>query len=144
MKIFCRVTEQGFVPLYDSDYEERQKLRTGDTVLCEVRKPRNYEFHKKFFALVRLTFANLPEHMHRQYGIYSEEDLLIALKIDLGISSIVNIAGRDVFREGSISFTAMDQSEFSAFYLRCINIILAKYLKGTDRQDLIDNIEQFK
>lgn len=48
MKIYCRVTDLGLVPMYDSDYEEKKRLKVGDTVLCDIKKPRNYEFHKKF------------------------------------------------------------------------------------------------
>ena len=62
MDIYCRVTEQGLVPMYDSDLEEKRRLKIGDTVLCKISRPRNYEFHKKFFALVRLTYENLPEY----------------------------------------------------------------------------------
>ena len=60
MDMFCRVTSHGLVPLYDSDYELAKRLRVGTTVRCRISLPRNYEFHKKFFALVRLTFENLP------------------------------------------------------------------------------------
>lgn len=131
MKIYCQVTEYGLIPMYDSDLDEKKKLKIGSTVLCDIKKPRNYKFHKKFFALVRLTFDNLPHSLQDALNIYSEADLLLSLKIDLGISSIVNISGRDVYREGSISFTAMDETEFEIFYRRCINIILYKYMQGT-------------
>ena len=60
MDIYCRVTPYGLVPLYDSDHDLKQRLRVGSTVRCRVSLPRNYRFHKKFFALVRLTFDNLP------------------------------------------------------------------------------------
>lgn len=143
MKILCQVTELGLMPMYDSDLEEKRKLKIGSTVLCDVKKPRNYKFHKKFFALLRLTFDNLPHHLHESLNIYSEEDLLLSLKIDLGISFVVNISGHDVYREGSISFAAMDEAEFEGFYHRCVNVILHRYLKGTGRQDLIDEVERF-
>ena len=46
--------------MYDSDLDEKHRLRIGDNVLCTIKRPRNYEFHKKYFALLRLTVANLP------------------------------------------------------------------------------------
>lgn len=143
MKLYCQVTEYGLVPLYDSDLDEKKRLKLGSTVLCDIKKPRNYKFHKKFFALIRLTFDNLPHPLHDKFNIYSEEDMLLSLKLDLGISKIVRIGEHDVFREGSISFAKMDEVEFEGFYHRCINMILHKYLRGTDRQDLLDEIERF-
>lgn len=144
MKIYCRVTDHGLIPLYDSDYEEKKKLRVGDTVLCDIKRPRNYEFHKKFFALVRLTFDNLPEHLHQALSIYSEEDLLLSLKIDLGLCTTVRYGFREVIKPGSISFASMDETEFQRFYSSCIDVILHRYLRGTDRQALLDEIERFK
>ena len=35
MKIYCQVTAQGLVPMYDSDYDEKQRLKVGETVLCD-------------------------------------------------------------------------------------------------------------
>ena len=143
MDIYCRVTPNGLVPMYDSDYNEKQRLRDGDTVLCHISKPRNYEFHKKFFALVRITFDNLPERLIQMLGIRSEEDMLDCLKIDLGLFSTLWHGGRQVVRLGSISFAAMDNTEFEKFYNRCITLILDKYLCGTDRQAVIEEVEHF-
>lgn len=143
MKIYCKVTEYGLVPMYDSDLDEKHKLKIGFTVLCDIKKPRNYKFHKKFFALIRLTFDNLPHSLQDALNIYSEADLLLSLKIDLGISSIVSISGRDVYREGSISFAAMDEAEFEGFYNRCVNMILHKYLHGTNQTDLLEEVSRY-
>lgn len=143
MEIYCQVTQQGLIPLYDSDLEQKRRLKTGSTVLCRISKPRNLRFHKKFFALLRLTFDNLPEHLHASLGIYSEEDMLMSVKIDLGLTTVVRIAGRDVLREGSISFAAMDETEFDGFYHRTVNLILHKYLRGTDRQALLDEVRKY-
>ena len=129
--------------MYDSDLDEKKRLKIGSTVLCDIRKPRNYKFHKKFFALLRLTFDNLPYHLHDELNIYSEEDLLLSLKLDLGISSIVRMGKRDVYRDGSISFAVMDETEFEGFYNRCINMILNKYLRGTNRSDLVEEIIRY-
>ena len=144
MKIYCRVTDYGLVPMYDSDYDEKKRLKVGDTLLFEVKRPRNYEFLKKFMALVRLTFDNLPEHLHDLMGIYSVDDMLTSLKYDLGLCTIIHIGDRDFIKEGSISFAAMDETEFEQFYKRSIDIILHRYLRGTDHQALLDEIIRFK
>lgn len=144
MKIYCRVTDMGLVPMYDSDYDEKKKLRVGENVLCDISKPRNYEFHKKFFALIRLVLDNLPEHISDKFNIYSEEDMLDALKVDLGLYNIVYVGGKQLVKVGSISFAKMDNTEFERFYNRSIDIVLNKYMNGTERFDLIEEINRFK
>lgn len=144
MKIYCRVTDIGLVPMYDSDYDEKKKLRVGENVLCDISKPRNYEFHKKFFALIRLVLDNLPEHISDTFNIYSEEDMLDALKVDLGLYNIVYVGGKQLVKVGSISFAKMDNTEFERFYNRSIDIVLNKYMNGTERFDLIEEINRFK
>ena len=143
MDIFCKVTDLGLIPMYDSDLECKRKLKVGDTVLCKITKPRNYEFHKKFFALIRLTFENLPEYMHAKYGIYSEEDLLTCLKLDIGLASVIEHNGQQLIKEGSISFAVMDDYEFEQFYNGCVKVILNKYLRGTTKPELLHEIHQF-
>lgn len=144
MEIYCRVTDQGLVPMYDSDLSEKQRLRNGDTVLCTIRRPRNYEFHKKYFALLRLTYQNLPYLIQQQMQIYSEEDMLDCLKIDLGLYTTVYHGGKPLLKTGSISFAKMDQSEFEQFFSRSVDIILQVYLRGTDRQALLEEVNNFK
>ena len=144
MEILCRVTAQGLVPMYDSDLDEKKKLREGDTVMCSIRKPRNYEFHKKFFALVRLTFDNLPERLVCMLNVRNEQDMLTCFKLDLGLFTTEWHGRREVVKLESISFASMDETEFQKFYDRCIDLVLSTYLRGTDRQTLIEEVERFK
>ena len=144
MEIFCRVTENGLVPMYDSDLEERKRLKLGSDVLCKITKPRNYEFHKKYIALLRLTVDNLPEHLHEYYGVYSLEDMMMLVKLDLGLSTIKMIGGREHIIEGSISFAAMDDTQLEVFFKREVDLVLHKYMKGTENQASLDEIERVK
>ena len=143
MEIYCKVTDAGLVPMYDSDLDEKKRLKKGEEVLCVIRRPRNYKFHKKFFALLRLTLDNLPERLERNLGITDEEDLLDSLKLDLGLARTVEIGGRRYIRTESISFGKMDETEFEKFYGRCTDIILKKYLRGTERAALNEEIERY-
>lgn len=144
MELYCQATPQGLVPLYDSDLEAKHKLQEGKVYKVTVTTPRNYNFHKKFFGLLRLTYYNLPETLERKLGIHNEEDLLTALKVELGLCDIYTIDGRTIIKPQSISFAAMDNAEFETFYNRCIDLILHRYLRGTEREELIQEIENFK
>jgi hypothetical protein len=145
MDIYCRVTPYGLVPLYDSDLDLKKRLRTGSTVRCRITLPRNYEFHKKFFALVRLTFDNLPLPLVERWKVYSMDDMLRRFKRDLGYySSSVNEHGEREIEYRSISFAAMDQAEFEKFYDDCVNLVLHKYIPGIEREELEEEVEAFK
>lgn len=145
MDIFCKVTPYGLVPLYDSDYDLKKRLRVGSVVKCKVSNPRNYEHHKKFFALVRLTFDNLPSNLAEYWRVHNEEDMLRLFKRDLGYyTTTLNERGEREIEYQSISFSAMEQYEFERFYNQCIDLVLYKYIKGIDKQDLITEIENFK
>lgn len=144
MDIYCRVTDIGLIPMYDSDLDEKHRLRIGDNVLCTIKRPRNYEFHKKYFALLRLTVADLPHLIQQQMQIFTEEDLLDCLKIDLGLFTTRWHGGRQIVKTGSISFAKMDNTEFEKFFSRSVDAILRIYLRGTDRQALIEEVENYK
>lgn len=144
MDIYCRVTDIGLIPMYDSDLDEKHRLRIGDNVLCTIKRPRNYEFHKKYFSLLRLTVANLPHLIQQQMQIFTEEDLLDCLKIDLGLFTTRWHGGRQIVKTGSISFAKMDNTEFEKFFSRSVDAILRIYLRGTDRQALIEEVENYK
>ena len=143
MKISVKVTPNGLIPLYDSDYDKKQMLKEGEIYTCEIRKSRNLKFHRKFFALVRLTVDNLPHNLQDSLHIYTEDDMLTQFKIDLGLVSFVQVGNREVLKERSISFASMDETQFDGFYQRCLTLVLKKYLAGTSRRDLLDNIEQY-
>ena len=144
MDIYCRVTDIGLIPMYDSDLDQKHRLRIGDNVLCTIKRPRNYEFHKKYFALLRLTVANLPHLIQQQMQIFTEEDMLDCLKIDLGLFTTRWHGGRQIVKTGSISFAKMDNIEFERFFSRSVDAILRIYLRGTDRQALIEEVENYK
>ena len=80
-----------------------------------------------------------------KWRIHSTDDMLRRFKRDLGYCSYtVNDMGEREIEYRSISFAAMDQYRFEAFYNDCINLVLHKYIEGLDRQDLITEIENFK
>ncbi len=143
MDFFCRVTSTGLVPLDDVDAQAKAQLHIGADVKVHVTMPRNILFHRKFFALLGLTVANLPEQLAASMHIYNIETLLAALKIDLGYFDTVEVAGRYIARLRSISFAKMSQEQFERFYDQAVTDILSNYLIGTSRADLLSEVEQF-
>ena len=138
MELFCQATPQGLVPLYDSDLEAKHKLQEGKVYKVTVSTPRNYNFHKKFFALVRLTYYNLPETLERKLGIHNEEDLLTALKVELGLCDIYTIDGRTIVKPQSISIHR-NRGAAVANSIRIVLTMEPNYENMT-KQELIDLI----
>jgi len=142
MKILCQVTSQGLVPMYEDDYEEKQRLKIGRVVEAEIKTPRNYLFHKKFAALVRLTWENLPERLQTMLNIRSWDDMLTSIKLDLGYAHTIWYGNKEVVILDSIAFKNMDELEFERFYDRAVDVILALYLRGTSKEDLNREVEE--
>lgn len=143
MKILCVVTENGLVPKYDSDREEFSRLKRNTDVLVEVGQKRNYEFHKKFFALLKLTYDNFPEWMEDNLNVHSVEDLRTRLKIDLGLYEVSHYGNWSVIIPKSIAFDKMDETEFEKFYKMSVNHILKNYLKGVTNEQIEEEIWKF-
>lgn len=145
MKIHCQVTPLGLVPLDDADHEARQRLHNGDIVLCDIRKPRNPRFHRKFFALLRLTYDNLPDTIARALDIHNPDDLLIHIKLALDHYDIHHISGTPIVRVRSIDFDSMDETNFHNFYARALDHIVHHLLPGTTHTLLQEEIDhQFR
>lgn len=143
MDFYCRVTSKGLVPMDETDREIAKQLRLGQDVKVHISMPRNIKFHRKFFALLKLTLDNLPDKIQNTLHIYSIEAMLVAVKIDLDYYDTVKVCGRNVVKLRSISFAKMDEIQFERFYDLTVTDILSNYLRGTDRNALLQEVEQF-
>jgi len=124
-----------FKVAFDSDYEKAKKIKIGEPYEYEYHVPRNYKFHKKFFALLELVFNN-------QDAYSNKEDLREDLTIEAGYYRLTeNIKGQTVKRAKSISFAQMDETEFSDLYNSVVNVVI-NWLK-ISREEIAENIEQF-
>jgi len=135
MKITLIKTLNGFKIAYNSDYEEAKKIPLNKPIEYEYKNKRNYEFHKKYFALLNMVFENQEQ--------YSNIDHLRRyLTIDAGFYDVTtNLQGIETKEPKSISFTNMDETEFNEYYNRVIDVIV-KWL-GIEKQDVLDNIDQY-
>jgi len=117
MKILCRNTISGLVPLYPHDFDEKRKLKLGQDYEVDIKNPRNVGFHRKFFALVNVGFENtqmdMPFETYRKYLI-----------MKAGYFKTYTTP-RGVFYDAeSISFSAMSQEQFEELYSRVMDVII--------------------
>lgn len=124
-------------PFGEEDVELMKRLTFGEIFRAEWKKLRNGKFHRKFFALLKITRENMPHTIAEQRGIVNEKTLLIDLKILLGHYDLfVTMEGKPIYEPKSISFASMDQIEFEAFYQQTVDMVLQKYLVGMDERSL--------
>lgn len=125
-----------FTLAYDSDLENAKKIKPNEVYEFEFKKPRNYNFHKKFFALINLCFCNQEkfnniEHLRKELIICAGHYELI---FDLE-------TGQQKKEANSISFANMDEIAFNKLYSDVLNVICEKFL--FNKQDVLDNVAQY-
>ena len=133
MKILMSKTLSGQLkPCYDSDAELLKKIKAGDDVEIEIKRPRNLAFHRKTFSLFNLVFDN-QEHYKNL------EELRKDLTIEAGyFTKRYNMHGVEIIETQSISFAAMNQDTFDEYYQRLLDAICNNY--GMLKSDIEENL----
>ena len=146
---------QGYlIPSGDEDIEKVRRFKVGAVIRCEVAQVRNYEFHKKWFALVKIAFDAWAETATRPQ--WKGEDVLPnfdRFRRDLTVLAgfykpVFNVRGELRMEPESISFAKMTPERFEELYSQTINVILEKILpKGQFTEaalrDLVDAVMRF-
>lgn len=119
MKIYLLNKVQGLIPLYDSDRAKKKLLTLDQVYLADVIMPRNLQFHRKFFALINVGWANTPMK-GISFELYRETMIMKA-----GYAEVYQKPNGDVLaRAQSIAFGNMDQETFSHLYERVLDVII--------------------
>jgi len=135
MRIFCKNLLEGLVPLYNSDLEEKKKLKLDEIYEVEIKVARNYQFHKKFMALCKLGCANsknveMPFDVYRKY-VTCKAGFFKAYHTPKG-----------VFVEAeSIAFNNMDEVKFAEVYSKVLDIVIADI--GTTKEEIEKELMSF-
>jgi hypothetical protein len=136
MKLHVIKTQTGLKPAYDSDYEIYSKIPLNEVFEIEYRKPRNLLFHRKYFALMKLAFENQTDY--RNLNELRRDISIVAGYYD----EVVNKVTGEVYKmPKSISFSQMDEIEFSELYERTKDVI-CKWLGVTD-ESIEEEIYQY-
>jgi hypothetical protein len=117
MKLLCRNTISGLVPLYPSDYDEKRKLKLGQDYEVSITNPRNVGFHRKFFALLNVghenTSLDMPFETYRKY-----------MTVKAGYFTAYQTPKGVYYDPESISFANMNQDEFEQVYSRVLDKVI--------------------
>jgi len=134
MKLYARNTLSGLVPLWPSDYDQKRKLKIGEDYEVTIKRPRNIQFHRKFFALINVGHQNtkleMPVDEYRKY---------VTIKAGY-YNSYVTPKGAFITAQ-SINFGSMDEDTFSELYDRVIDVIIKDI--GATQQQIEEEIINF-
>lgn len=125
MKFLVVNTPRGLVPLGDDDYEEKKKLKLGQTYSVEVKVARNVDFHRKYFALIAYAWEFLNEQEEERFK--SKDNFRKYLEMAAGHCDVIFHPRLQEFVEipKSISFGSMDNTAFSGLYERVKDVIFS-------------------
>jgi Protein of unknown function (DUF1367). len=144
MKIKVLNTAQGLIALYDEDYDEKRKLKIGQTYVCEIKKTRNLQFHKKYFALINCAWEYQSE---RRRAFFSENKDIFRKTVEIaaGWSERVYSISRKEWLEvpKSISFEKMDNIEFTELYERVKTVLFNTFLRDINKEEFLKNLINF-
>lgn len=136
MKLYLRKINNAYI----LDSGDDSDINFGEVISAEIRRPRNYEFHKKYFALLNIAYdvwepttkifkGKVPE---KNFDRFREDIVILAGYYEL----VIDIKGDAKARAKSISFGNMGEDEFACLYSKTINVILKHVLTNYNRSDI--------
>jgi len=130
------------MPNDEADEELLNGINNNDLVKCVISRPRNAQFHRKYFALLDVIYNQwhpINMELNGKPAAKNRDRFRSDIAIATGYYDlVVNIKNEVRAEARSISFAAMDEVEFAALYSRTIDYALQKICTGRDR-DTIDN-----
>src|SRR3990167_7591673 len=124
---------QSLRPTDEASEELLRHIGQGELVSVEIKRPRHLGWHRRYFAMLQIVFAN-------QSYYKSLDDLLDVCKLAVGHYRTVRTKQGDVRIPKSISFASMDQTEFEAFYDRACDWVSQEVIPGLQRHDLDEEV----
>lgn len=113
----------------DASAETLAGIKMGEVVSCELKRPRNLQMLRLFWALMQKVAENQTHYA-------DAEQVCAAFKIATGHCDYVQTSHGMVGVPKSISFAKMDQTEFREFFNKALDYLTAHVIPGLDRAQL--------
>lgn len=137
MEIYLKKTQGVLTPAYSTDQEQFSTLKNNTIYRAKIVKPRHPEHHQLVMAL-----CNAVVHNDRTGLFPTVKSVLNKIKLNLGyIEGYQTIDEKVVVILKSISFDAMDQTEFQEFWNKALPIVAR--LLGVTEYQLRDNYKEY-
>lgn len=144
MKINLLNTADGLKPCNDNDYENKKRLKIGTIYTVDIKVARNYEFHKKFFALINCAWEYQNEKVQKHFK-NNIENFRKTVQVTAGHCNVEYSIKRKEWVETSksISFDNMDNLEFESLYNSVKDVLFAIFLKDITEEEFNKNLIHF-
>lgn len=134
MKIFLKKHMNSLFPADEEATEFLKGVKSGVVFSAEIRRPRNYENHKRYFSLLNLVVEN-------QENFKNVEQLKEAIKFELRHTEMMRkMDGTFIEVAKSINFASMNEHDFQIFFSKSIDVVIQHILPGIDKEDLINEV----
>ena len=144
MELYLLNTTSGLKPCYDEDYEEKKKLKIGETYKVKITLARNLQFHKKFFALINCAWEyqneKVVEFFHHNKDAF-RKTVVIAAGWYEPVYSIDKKEWTQNYK--SIAFDKMDEAEFMDLYDNVKGVLFQTFLRHIDEEEFMKNLINF-
>lgn len=144
MELHLINTASGLKPCDDEDYERKLRLKPGRIYKCKLTLARNYEFHKKYFALINCAWEYQNERTVEHFK-HSVAQFRKTVEIAAGhCDTVYNLSLRawtDIPK--SIAFEKMNEAEFQDLYERVKDVLFAVFLRNVSEDEFMRNLINF-
>lgn len=144
MDIFLVNTSEGFKCATDEDYEKKRKLHKGGVYKCKLSFARNYQFHKKYFALINCAWEYLNEK--QQFFFHDDkEHFRKTMELSCGWCEPVFNARLNEWVDcvKSIAFDKMNEEEFDHLYNAVRDIIFKILIPEISQEEFERTLRNF-
>lgn len=125
MEIYLKKHRGSLVPSLPEDEDKLTKWKFGEVLKVTITKPRNSQFHRKFFALINVAFYNQEKYTNI-------EDFLTEIKLKIGhYQEHITTKGVVVYMPKSISFANVDEMTFQIIYDKTVRVIINDFMPTT-------------
>jgi len=148
MKVHLTRTISGLLPSEPDSEDWYRKLKLGQVIWGEFKKVRNYQFLRKYFALLNVAYDNwIPGEVNSKYGV--PEKNFDRFRADLTIlagfyENTIRLDGSVRIEPKSISFAKMEAEEFADLYSKTIDVLIKHvYKQKIDAEKLNEIVESY-
>ena len=143
MEIYCRKLNGVLVPDSPTDIEKLSKFKTGTPVRLTLTRPRNYDFFKKWWALIGFAYEVWEPEPHNLVGEKNIDRFRQDITILAGYyEQHIRIDGSTRVVAKSLSFASMSEEEFEDLYQKTIDVILQHVLVNYSPEELTSVMDQ--
>jgi hypothetical protein len=130
---FIKSASGVLVPGSESTVDAMRSYKTGSPLFVDVKRIRNYKFHRKAFALFKLAFDHWDIHGIEYKGQLVEKDFERFRKDMIILAGfyrpVYNARGEVQLEAESLSFSNMSEERFNLVYRAVMSVVWERILR---------------